>query len=143
MDSLSKERRSWNMSRIRSANTKPELRVRSAIHRLGYRFRLSTGKSLPGKPDIVLVRHKIVVLVHGCFWHRHRRCKFAYTPKSRRHFWDKKFTGNVKRDKLVRKLLRRAGWRVIEIWECETRDPSALRSLLAKLLSSQKRKGKR
>src|SRR5688572_1396341 len=143
MDRLTKEHRSWNMSRIRSGNTKPERIVRSAIHRLGYRFRLKTGMTLLGKPDIVLPKHGIVLFVHGCFWHRHARCRFAYTPKSRLEFWTQKFSANVRRDIVVRRRLRRQGWRVIEIWECQTRDFDELLSLLSRVLAMRtKRLGK-
>src|SRR3989338_7179007 len=98
MDTLSPEKRSWNMSRIRGENTKPELAVRSMLHRMGYRFRISD-KTLPGKPDIVLPKYRTAIFVHGCFWHRHQGCKYTYTPKSRLDFWSRKFEGNVMRDK--------------------------------------------
>jgi DNA mismatch endonuclease (patch repair protein) len=106
------------MSRIRSRDTVPELQVRSALHRAGYRFRLHR-KDLPGRPDIVLPKHSTVVFVHGCFWHRHPGCRFAYLPKSRVAFWRKKFNDNVERDRRNRRDLRRRGWRVITIWECQ------------------------
>ncbi len=118
-DLLTKERRSWNMSRIPSRDTKPEIFVRSLLHRLGLRFRVH--RALPGRPDIVLPRHRTVVLVHGCFWHRHGRCRFAYTPKSNLKFWLAKFAGNVERDRRARLALRKLGWRVITVWECEAR----------------------
>ena len=124
-DRISKERRSWNMSRIRAANTQPELVVRSALHRLGYRFRLHS-RTLPGRPDIVLPKWKTVIQVHGCFWHRHNGCKFAYTPKSRRDFWTRKFTDNMERDLRTARRLRRMGWRVLTIWECQVCDPQRL-----------------
>lgn len=104
MDILTKEHRSWNMSQIRGKVTKPERIVRSVLHRLGARFRLHR-KDLPENPDFVLPRYGLVVLVHGCFWHRHPRCKYAYTPKSRLEFWVPKFEQNVKRDKEVRRQL--------------------------------------
>lgn len=118
MDRITPERRSWNMSRIPSKGTAPEKLVRSALHRLGYRFRLNTEK-LPGRPDIVLPRHRTVVFVHGCFWHRHRGCKLAYLPKSNISFWTSKFEANVARDKAVASRLRRDGWRVLILWECQ------------------------
>jgi DNA mismatch endonuclease (patch repair protein) len=124
-DRLTKERRSWNMSRIRGKDTKPEMVVRSLLHRMGYRFRLH-GKGLPGRPDIVLARHRIVVLVHGCFWHRHRGCKNCTTPTNNRKFWVKKLEGNAARDRLNRRALVRLGWRVVVIWECETANPKSL-----------------
>ena len=118
MDRLTPEERSWNMSRIRSKDTKPEKTVRSMLHRMGYRFRLHV-KDLPGKPDIVLPKYKTVIFVHGCFWHRHKGCKYAYNPKSRIKFWQKKFKDNVKRFKTVEKELKKLNWQVIVLWECE------------------------
>lgn len=118
MDRISKEKRSWNMSRIRSKNTRPELIVRSLLHHVGYRFRLHLA-TLPGKPDIVLPKYKTVIFVHGCFWHRHANCKYAYTPKSKRAFWSKKFRNNVERHKIVKNQLRKLGWKVVVVWECE------------------------
>ena len=109
------------MSRIKGKDTKPEKIVRSALHKEGFRFRLNR-KDLPGKPDIVLPKYKSVILVHGCFWHRHPRCKFAYNPKSREKFWQKKFSDNVERDKAVKKELRKIGWKVIVVWECELKN---------------------
>ena len=135
-DILSKERRSWNMSRIRAKDTAPEKAVRSILHRLGYRFRVH-GKNLPGNPDIVLPKHRTVVLVHGCFWHRHRGCKYAYTPKSRVDFWVRKFSENVDRDSRVKRRLRRLGWRAITVWECQTARPLVLARRLERLLESQ------
>lgn len=117
-DHLSSERRSWNMSRVRSRDTVPEMLVRSALHRTGYRFRLHRD-SLPGKPDIVLPKHRTVVFVHGCFWHRHKGCRYAYKPKSRVAFWKAKFESNVKRDHRNMRELSRLGWKVVTVWECE------------------------
>lgn len=133
MDKLTKQRRSWNMSRIAGRDTSPERTVRSILHRLGYRFRLHRS-DLPGKPDIVLPRYRTVVLVHGCFWHRHAGCRFAYTPKSNRQFWTAKFDGNKVRDKQVLRQLRRLNWRVIVIWECEARSSDILARKLERLL---------
>lgn len=118
MDTLSKERRSWNMSRIKGKDTKPELIVRSFLHSHGFRFRLHL-KDLPGKPDIVLSKYKTIIEVRGCYWHRHPGCKFAYTPKSNFDFWNEKFRENVARDVLNDNLLRDMGWNLIIIWECE------------------------
>ncbi|MFP7754561.1 very short patch repair endonuclease [Thermodesulfobacteriota bacterium B35] len=120
VDFLSRKHRSWNMSRIKSRDTKPEMLVRSLLHRKGYRFRLHK-KDLPGKPDIVLPRFRKIIFVHGCFWHRHPNCKFAYTPKSHTEFWEKKFTDNIKRDQQAVNSLRKMGWSVHIIWECETK----------------------
>lgn len=128
-DTITKEQRSRNMSRIRSRDTKPELRVRSLLHRMGYRFRLHRN-DLPGRPDIVLPRYGTVIFVHGCFWHRHARCRYAYTPKSRVEFWTTKFEQNVQRDRRVRRQLRRRGWKVLVVWECELRDEQLISSRL-------------
>jgi len=135
MDTLSKERRSWNMSRIRSKDTQPEKLVRSALRRLGYRFRPYPPK-LPGKPDIVLLRRHLLIFVHGCFWHRHRACAFAYTPKSGVSFWEKKFRENVERDKMRANELKKMGWRVSVIWECETKDYAQLERKIRSILRS-------
>lgn len=135
MDRLSAQRRSANMARIKAKNTEPERIVRSVLHQLGFRFRLHD-RDLPGTPDIVLRRHKTVVLVHGCFWHRHPRCRFAYTPKSHRQFWSEKFAATVYRDRRQRAALRRSGWNIITVWECQTTDRGALEGLLQAHLSS-------
>lgn len=134
-DSLSPEKRSWNMSRIRSKNTKPEKIVRSLLHGMGYRFRLHC-KDLPGTPDIVLPKHKTVVFVNGCFWHRHPGCKYAYNPKSRIDFWKDKFKRNVKRDQKKTSDLNQAGWKVAVIWECETKSTEELMRRLRELMSA-------
>lgn len=135
MDKLTKDRRSWNMGRIRSADTAPEIRVRSILHRLGYRFRLHA-KYLPGRPDIVLPKWRHIVFVHGCFWHRHASCKFCYTPKSRTEFWRAKFEGTVERDRTVENTLRGMGWHVTVVWECELADEGKLASKLGKAIRS-------
>lgn len=117
-DFLTPEQRSERMSRIRSRNTSPELALRRALHALGLRFRVND-KRLPGKPDIVLPRFRTVVMVHGCFWHRHGGCKVATTPKSNTEFWQAKFDRNVERDERNARELEASGWRVIIAWECE------------------------
>lgn len=134
-DTLSKEKRSWNMSRIKNKDTKPEIITRSMLHRMGYRFRLHR-KDLPGKPDIVLPKYKTVILVHGCYWHRHKGCKYAYNPKSRIEFWQKKFKENIKRDNKQKRALNQLGWNVIVVWECETKTPIKLENELRKKISS-------
>ena len=131
MDRLTPERRSWNMSRIGGKNTKPELMVRSLLHHMGLRFRIHR-KDLPGKPDIVLPKYRTVIFVHGCFWHRHRGCRYTTTPSTRVDFWQKKFDDNVERDKQKTDELRQLGWRVLIVWECETRDPEKLMKRLRK-----------
>lgn len=115
------------MSRIKSRDTKPELIVRSLLHRQGFRFRLHD-RSLPGTPDIVLKKHKTVIFVHGCFWHQHKGCKYAAMPKTRREFWRQKLAGNVTRDRRNRKALEKLGWRVLVVWECEQKTASHLDS---------------
>ena len=122
------------MSRIKSRDTKPEKIVRSLLHSKGYRFRLHK-KDLPGKPDIILPRYKKIIFVHGCFWHRHEGCRYAYDPKSRIDFWQKKFSQNVKRDKKVQDALLQLGWQVHVIWECETKKLEVLDKILDKIFS--------
>jgi DNA mismatch endonuclease (patch repair protein) len=133
VDRISKEHRSWNMSRIKCRDTNPELVVRSILHQLGYRFRLHS-KTLPGRPDIVLPKWRRVILVHGCFWHRHPGCKFAYTPKSRIKFWTTKFLQNVERDRFIAGKLRRMGWKVTIVWECQVQKPEHLALKLDRLI---------
>jgi DNA mismatch endonuclease (patch repair protein) len=117
--------RSFNMSRIRGRDTKPERILRSLLHRAGLRFRKNVG-SLPGKPDIVLPKHKAVVQVHGCYWHRHPGCRFTTTPTTNASFWTKKFAGTVERDRMAAQSLEAQGWRVLTVWECELRvDPES------------------
>lgn len=117
-DVLSPEKRSWNMSRIRGADTSIELKVRRALFKAGFRFRKNV-KSLPGKPDIVLPKYKTVIFVHGCFWHRHPGCKDASMPKTRVEFWKEKFARNIENDIRNKECLENMGWQVIIIWECE------------------------
>ena len=123
MDTLTPEGRSRLMSRIRSTDTKPELAVRSLLYRLGYRFRLHR-KDLPGRPDVVLPKHRKIILVHGCFWHGHG-CKLAPGSKSNLAYWSPKIEGNRARDARNRQALSDLGWQVLELWECEVRDPQA------------------
>ena len=125
MDRLTPDKRSWNMGRIRSGDTKPEKIVRSLLHKQGYRFRLHR-KDLPGTPDITLPRYSSVIMVHGCFWHRHKNCQYSYTPKSRVGFWKDKFKKNVLRDKKVIKQLKKKGWKVKIVWECQTKNEDTL-----------------
>lgn len=117
-DSLTAERRSWNMSRIRSRDTGPELTLRSMLHRAGFRFRLHD-RSLPGTPDIVMKKHRTVILVHGCYWHRHQGCRNATTPSSRGDFWQDKFAATVARDKRNIEALKELGWNPVVVWECD------------------------
>jgi len=137
MDRLTAEHRSWNMSRIKCRDTGPERQVRSLLHRLGFRFTL-TCRDLPGRPDIVLPRHRAAIFVHGCFWHRHEHCRNSVLPKTRPEFWLSKLNGNVERDARNAVALKRLGWKVIVVWECEVEnEPKLLRRLLSKLTDSR------
>lgn len=132
-DVLTPQQRSLNMSRIRSRNTRPEIIVRSIIHRMGYRYRLHKG-DLPGKPDVVLVRHGKVINVHGCFFHMHA-CKYGrVVPVTNAAFWLQKRLSNVERDRQNLRLLRKAGWKVMTVWECETKDVILLTRRLKRFL---------
>ena len=121
-----------NMAAIRCKNTSPELRVRSLLHGLGYRFRIHR-RDLPGSPDIVLPRHRTVVFVHGCFWHRHPGCRYTTTPKTRKDFWSRKFEQNIQRDHRQQEQLREGGWSVMVLWECELRDLQSLKARLVQI----------
>ena len=125
MDVFTPEKRSLIMARIKGKNTRPEKRVRSLLHAMGYRFRLHR-KDLPGTPDIVLPKYGAVVFVHGCFWHQHPGCKRASIPTSNEEFWQKKLAANKRRDARVEKELNDRGWKVIIIWECELKNPDSL-----------------
>lgn len=116
-DVVDRATRSRMMSGIRGKDTKPELIVRKYLHRAGLRYRIAP-KGLPGRPDIVLPKYDTVVFVHGCFWHRHKNCRFAATPKTNIEFWQSKFDMNVARDKHVTSQLRQAGWHVYVVWSC-------------------------
>jgi len=117
MDILTEQQRSWNMSRIRSKNTKPEIIVRRYLYSKGLRYRIHA--NLPGKPDLVFRQRKIVVFVNGCFWHGHEGCKDFSIPKTRSDFWQEKIGKNISRDKKNYEILKNEGWRVLRIWECE------------------------
>lgn len=127
-DNLSISRRSWNMSKIRSKDTNPEQLVRSLMHRSGYRFTIDgpLNRVLPGKPDLVFPKYRIAVFVHGCFWHRHEGCKYAYLPKSRIDFWEAKFRKNIERDREVARLFDKVGWLQFVVWECQLKKDQLL-----------------
>lgn len=125
--------RSRIMARVRDRDTTPEKAVRSLLHRLGYRFRLHR-KDLPGKPDIVLPKHRAVILVHGCFWHQHPGCKAAKRPASNTEYWTRKLDRNVVRDEHNLAQLAYLGWRVLVVWECELRDADRLQARLTRFL---------
>lgn len=136
-DVHSKETRSYNMSRIKSKDTSPELLVRKFLHASGYRYTLHN-KNLPGKPDIVLPKYKTAVMVHGCFWHGHENCKYFSIPKTRTEWWTKKLNGNIENDKKALAALTAAGWKVINIWGCELKKDK-LDATLQKLLTHFKK----
>ena len=117
-DVHSKEVRSFNMSRIRSKDTKPEMIVRKFLHGQGFRYRLHV-KNLPGKPDLVLPKYKTVIFIHGCFFHGHKDCKYFVVPKTRTEWWVNKINGNIANDAKAFDALQKLGWKVLEIWECE------------------------
>jgi DNA mismatch endonuclease, patch repair protein len=134
-DVLTPQQRSFNMSRIRNRDTRPEMIVRSIVHRLGYRYRLHK-RDLPGKPDVVLVRHRKIIDVHGCFFHMHR-CRYgSVVPATNAEFWRTKRLSNVERDCRNLRALKQEGWQVMIVWECETRSLPKLSKRIAKFLSS-------
>jgi DNA mismatch endonuclease (patch repair protein) len=124
--------RSYNMSRVKSKNTKPELLVRSFLHARGFRFKLHD-KALPGSPDLVLPRYKTVIFIHGCFWHGHKGCKYFSVPQTRTEWWLNKIHTNVNNDTKAVKSLKKAGWRIITIWGCQLK-PVKVEKTLQKLL---------
>lgn len=126
MDRISKKRRSANMAAIRGRDTGPERIVRRVLRELGIGYRLH-GRGLPGRPDVVMKGRRKAIFVHGCFWHRHEGCRFAYHPKSKRSFWREKFAGTVARDRRSLEALTGGGWDVLIVWECESRDITVLR----------------
>jgi DNA mismatch endonuclease (patch repair protein) len=131
-DVHSKEVRSFNMSRIRSKNTKPELLVRKYLFSRGFRFRLHK-KDLPGKPDIVLSKYKTVIFVHGCFWHGHYNCKYFVMPKTRMVWWLNKINTNKANDIKTINALKKDGWKIITIWECKLKSAKIEKTLLSLL----------
>jgi DNA mismatch endonuclease (patch repair protein) len=128
IDVVSPQTRSKMMSGIRGKNTKPEFVVRQALFAAGFRFRLHR-RDLPGAPDVVLPGRKVAIFVHGCFWHQHKHCRFAKLPSTRAEFWKAKLDGNVNRDRQAIDALREAGWRVLTVWECATRDKAMAAAL--------------
>lgn len=133
-DIVDRATRSRMMSGIRGRDTKPEVVVRKYLHAQGLRYRIAP-KNLPGKPDIVLPKYRTVVFVHGCFWHRHSGCRYAATPSSNVEFWNRKFVANIERDKEVKRLLRKARWQVLVIWECQLK-PTRLLALRTRIMRS-------
>lgn len=131
-DVHSKEVRSYNMSKIRSTNTKPEMLVRRFLHANGFRYKLHD-KTLPGKPDIVLPKYKTVIFVHGCFWHGHEGCKYYVVPKTRTDWWLNKINSNIANDIKSIKALKKEHWKIINLWECDLK-PLKIAKALSKLL---------
>ena len=136
-DSLTPEKRSWNMSRIHSTDTTIEVMVRKYLFSEGFRFR-KNNKRLPGTPDIVLPKYHTVVFIHGCFWHRHPGCKIATTPKTNTEYWNTKFTHNISNDMKNQDLLHNLGWNVIVLWQCdiEKRFDQTMMSLISGIKSN-------
>jgi len=124
------------MARVKGRDTKPELLVRSIVHSLGYRFRIYR-RDLPGNPDITLPKHRKIIFVHGCFWHGHKRCTRAARPTTNIAFWRKKLDLNIERDKRNIRQLRKDGWRVFVVWQCQTRKPETLKRTLYKFLNEE------
>ena len=136
-DRLTKERRSWNMSRIKNKDTGIEVAVRKRLFSYGYRYRKNDIK-LPGKPDIVLPKYKTVIFIHGCFWHLHKGCKNARLPKTNTGFWETKLNHNVENDIKNQQMLKEKGWKVITVWECEIEnDIDAVIQRITEALSQQ------
>lgn len=136
MDTLSKAERSERMSRVRSKDSNPELKLRRLVHGLGYRYRLHV-RGLPGNPDLVFPARGAVIFMHGCFWHRHAKCRLARLPKSRVAFWTEKLEGNRLRDQRNRRRLRALGWRVLVVWECQLVDSEKVSNLVSKFLNNE------
>lgn len=134
MDRITPQQRSDLMRAVRGRDTTPERVVRQRLHRLGFRFRIGV-RELPGRPDIVLPKWRTVIFVHGCFWHRHPRCRKATTPATRRAFWEAKFAANRERDRRHARSLRRQGWRVLVVWECQTQATERLDDWLKKRIA--------
>lgn len=136
MDVYGKRKRSEIMARVKGRDTTPELLVRSIVHRLGYRFRLYR-RDLPGNPDITLPKHRKVIFVHGCFWHGHKRCPRAARPTTNIAFWRKKLDSNIARDRHNIGQLRKGGWRVLVVWQCQTKKLETLKRSLSKFLNEE------
>lgn len=136
-DIFTKDIRSKIMAKVRGSETKPEIEIRKHLFALGFRFRKNV-KHLPGRPDILLPKYRTVVFVHGCFWHGHKNCEASKLPKSRLEYWSKKIASNVIRDKSNVRKLRRLGYQVLVIWECQLGKSNTLESLNNKILKQKK-----
>jgi DNA mismatch endonuclease (patch repair protein) len=133
-DVHSKATRSYNMSMIKGKDTKPEMLVRRFLHAHGYRYKLHA-KKLPGRPDIVLPQYKTVIFINGCFWHGHKNCKYFVVPKTRTEFWLNKINGNIANDKRKKAALKKLGWKIITLWECQLK-PARVEATLNKLIGA-------
>ncbi|MGO9318258.1 MAG: very short patch repair endonuclease [Terracidiphilus sp.] len=133
-DHVDRKLRSFIMASVHSKNTKPEIAVRKIVHALGYRYRIHERK-LPGKPDLVFPSRRKVIFVHGCFWHRHTGCRYTTTPKTRRAFWEAKFSANMDRDRRIRRELRQMDWEVLTVWQCELKKSEKLTERLDEFLA--------
>jgi DNA mismatch endonuclease, patch repair protein len=141
VDVFSRRKRSWIMGRVKGRDTKPEVLVRSLVHRMGFRFRVHR-KDLPGNPDIVLPRHRKVIFVHGCFWHGHPGCPRSRRPTTNQLFWDRKLDGNLERDRRFCVELSDMGWEVLIIWQCETKASDVLAKKLEGFLHEERTEGR-
>jgi DNA mismatch endonuclease (patch repair protein) len=130
-DHLTREKRSWNMSRIRSKNTTPELYVRRALTSQGLRYRLHAN-NLPGKPDIVMTKIKTAIFVNGCFWHQHPNCSRSTSPRTNKAYWQPKLQKNIERQDRAFRELKKDNWNIVTVWECETKDQNLLNGKLRK-----------
>lgn len=133
-DVFTDEKRREIMSRIHSKDTKPELLIRSELHKLGFRFRLHN-KNLPGSPDIVLNKFRTVIFINGCFWHGHKNCKYSSLPKTNSQFWKEKILKNIERDKIAKKQLRSQGWHIITVWTCQLRNSIKVNTAINKIVN--------
>ena len=134
-DHVDSAKRSLIMSAVRSKDTQPEMAIRKLVHSLGYRYKLHYAK-LPGKPDLVFPSRGKVIFVHGCFWHRHARCRYATTPKTRTEYWQEKFRANTSRDRRTRRELKKLGWEVLAVWQCEIKKIEKLTERLCDFLKN-------
>jgi DNA mismatch endonuclease, patch repair protein len=138
MDALSIRERSLNMGRIKSKNTQPEIKIRSVLSSLGYRYKVNC-EILPGKPDIVFSKFHKVIFVHGCFWHGHNNCNRSARPNTNKDFWDRKLDANILRDKKNIQSLIISGWEVLVIWQCQLKDEILLKNKIYTFLTTEKK----
>jgi DNA mismatch endonuclease (patch repair protein) len=135
VDHVDPPKRSLIMAAVHSKDTGPEIAVRRLVYGMGYRYRLHA-KDLPGHPDLVFRRRRKILFVHGCFWHRHKRCRYASTPKSRMAFWNAKFAANLARDRRNARELKKRGWRILTVWQCQLRNPNNLAKRIHEFLKT-------